>query len=151
MWTCCLSWVRHKGHAIAVSSGPLLSSHRTTPWRLEPCMHTQWVAGPERNLQFGKYQSFIMGGRKPCSIIFLGGIGTISKQSSSPRKASCLLLENTQKYRPEGSRLSEVTIAWGQSRASIREISVIPDAEQDPLMRSSGRDTLADEGALNTM
>lgn len=84
MWTCCLSWVRHKGHAIAVSSGPLLSSHRTTPWRLEPCMHTQWVTESERNLHSGKYQSFIMGGRQPCSIIFLGGIGTISKQSSSP-------------------------------------------------------------------
>lgn len=86
------------------------------------CMHTQWVSGAERNLQFGKYQSFIMGCRQPCSIIFLGGIGTISKQSSSPRKASCPLLENTQKYRPEGSRLSEVTPAWGQSRASITEI-----------------------------
>lgn len=151
MWTCCPSWVRHKGHAIAVSFWSFTQFSQDNSMTFGTCMHTQWVAGSERNLQFGKYQSFIMGCRQPCSIIFLGGIGPISKQSSSPRKASCPLLENTQKYRPEGSRLSEVTTAWGQSRASIIEISVIPDAEQDPLMKSSGRDTPADKGALYTM
>lgn len=92
-----------------------------------------------------------MGCRPPRSIVFLGGIDTISKRTSSQRKSSSPPLARKH------SEIQACRVQNFRSDCILRAVTgkhnrnlCCSDAEQDPLVDSAGRDRPADEGALYT-